>query len=630
MRSLFRRIPCALAAVLLLTGAATAQSLEYEGDYSQGKLSWGKFKHVFLETEVPVANLQNSPRLDELLRDGELYLSLADAIALAIENNLDIEVARYGPRIADTDILRAKAGAQLRGVQTQIGSLSTGTSAAGGAGGRGGDLSGIEGRAGGGGAGGAAVGDASTFFGSAIPNLDYTLQGSLDYAHSSNPQSNAIVAGQNVFVTDASNSFIGLSKGLLTGTRVSLNWANRFAETNSPNQILNPSLRSNLSLQIRQSLLQGFGKSVNSRNILVARNNRTVSDLAFKAQLITTIAQVQRLYWDLVSFRSDVDSRREDLRLSEKLLDDNQKRVEIGTLAPIEIVRAEAEVAARQQDLTLAETRVQQQEEILKNALSKNGLGSPSLMEARIRPTDQIQIPDSEQVRPVQDLMQEALQRRPEMEQARLRLENRDIQVKGVKNALRPTLDIVADVTNNGLAGRENALAGGRFTPDPFFIGNLLSTTGQIFRRNFPDYSIGVQFRMPLNNRQAQADMTATMLERRQADLQMRQQENSIQLGVKNALIALTQARAQYNASVKARELQEQTLEAEQKKFDLGASTIFLVVQAQRDLALSRSNEIAAQNTYVKAKLSLDEAVGRTLEVNDIVLEQAFAGRVGR
>ncbi len=397
----------------------------------------------------------------------------------------------------------------------------------------------------------------------------------------------------------------------------------------------NPSLASNIGISFRQPLWQGFGRSLNARNITVAKNNREVSDLAFKQQVIQTVAGIQGLYWDLVTFIADVRAREEDLRLSRKLYDDNKRRVEIGTLAPIEIVRAEAEVAARERDLTLAVTRVQQQETIIKNAISKNGLASPSLLDAEIVPTDHIEIPALEEIQPIQDLMTMALQTRPEIVQSRIRLQNTDINLKGVRNGMMPQIDFVADVANNGLSGQQNLnflpIPGQAAPPTPeFFLGGLGNTLSQVFRRYFPDYQIGVQLSVPLKNRRAQADMAAGLLEKRQAEIRLRQSENGIRQEVKNATIRLQQARAQFASAEKSRVLQERTLDAEQKKFNLGASTIYNVVLAQRDLALARTQEITALNSYVQAKIELNRSTGQTLQINSISIDDAYSGNVSK
>ncbi len=631
-----KRIVFVLAGLMAVQSQGLSQfKLQSGTDYSDGIQAWPNFTKVFKNPVVGEPNMANSPRLDQLIAGGRLYLSLNDALALAIENNLDIASARYGPKLADTDILRAKSGAQLRGVQTQITNLSTATSVAGGGGGgRGGDATGITGRAGGAGGGVAAVGDASSFFGTNVPNLDPTLTGGIDWGHFSNPQTSNFVTGTNTFINETSNSSLAFRKNFLTGSSLSLTWANRLSETNSQRANFNPSLRSNLTFGFRQRLLQGFGLAVNSRNITVSKNNREVSDLAFEQQVVETTTRVENLYWDLVSFRADVEGREEDLRLSKRLYQDNKRRVEIGTLAPIEIVRAEAEVASREQDLALAVTRVQLQETLLKNAISTNGLASPSLLLVEIVPTDTIQVPEKEQIQPIQDLMTLALRSRPEMTQSRIQMHNRDISLKGIRNAMLPQVDLVADVTNNGLAGQINndfnGLPGQNNAVSGFFLGGLGTSVTQLFRRNFPDYSIGIQMTIPLKNRRAQADMTATLLERRQAQIRLRQQENAIRAEVNNAVIGVQQTRAIYRAARQTRILQEKTLHAEQRKFDLGVSTIFLVVQAQRDLALARSGEITSQNNYVKSRVELARVTGQALTANNISVNEAYQGTVSK
>jgi outer membrane protein len=261
-------------------------------------------------------------------------------------------------------------------------------------------------------------------------------------------------------------------------------------------------------------------------------------------------------------------------------------------------------------------------------------MASPSLMSSRIIPTDSIQVPGFEDLGPIEELMQQAISNRPDIEQSRIQLGNRDVNLKAIRNARLPQLSASLDFTNNGLAGRINDLfvpsPGQTVVPDDFFLGGLSQALGQVLARNFPDYQFGLNLSIPLRNRQAQADLAATMLERRQAEVRLRQSENGVRVEVQNAVIGVEQARARYQTVVKSLELQERTLEAEQKKFDLGASTIFLVVQAQRDLALARSAEIAAMNNYVIAKIEIERATGATLNANNISVAEAIAGVVSR
>lgn len=595
--------------------------------------------------EEPPVNLANSDRLDSLLRAGKIYLSLQDAIALALENNLDIELSRYGPRIADADILRAEAGGLLRGVPTSVTTgpqsavaQATGTAGGAAAGGAG---------AGGGGGGGGGVTTAGaaiiTTTGTALPNLDPVVASQFSWGHRTIPQTNSFTTGTNSLVLTNGAANFNVRKGFLTGTSLEFGWNNSTLQTNSGRSDFNPSISGNFSLTVTQRLLQGFGVAVNNRNIRIAKNDRRVSNLVFQQQVITTVAAIVALYWDLVSFNEEVNVKRQALTLAEKLYNDNKKQVEIGTLAPIEIVRAEAEVARSRQELTNAETRVLQQETIIKNALSRTGVASPLVSDARIVPTDRIRMPDVEPIEPVQDLVARALEGRPELAQTRILVENTKIGLQGSKSALRPSLDFFANVQNNGLAGQLNDLpippipgASGFISQrdpnsvDPFFIGGFGTMLSQMFRRNFPDYAVGIQLSIPLRNRAARADMIRDQLSLRQQEIRQQQLINQIRVDVTNALIGVQQARAGYQAAMKARVLQEQTLDAEEKKYALGASTIFFVIQAQRDLAQARSAEVASLSAYSKSKVELDRATGQILEVYNISIGEAMQGKVSR
>ncbi|MGH9658081.1 MAG: TolC family protein [Bryobacteraceae bacterium] len=578
----------------------------------------------------PVAplHLGNSNRIESLLRAGILYLSLQDTIALALENNLDIELQRWSAQIADANILRAKSGGLLRGVPPSVQQGPTGAPSQ-----RGQDT-GITGSAASQVRDAGGAGTIISQTGSVIPNLDPGITGFLRWGHFTNPQTSAFVSGTNTLVNRSDLTNFSIQQGFLTGTTVTLGLSNSHLSSTSLRSELNPSTNSSLNLQITQKLLEGFGVATNSRNIRVAKNNREVSDLLFKQQVITTVSAIINLYWDLVSFNEDVKVRQQALDLNRKLLDDNKKQVEIGTLAPIEIVRAEAEVANAEQDMTLAQTRVLQQETILKNALSRTGVASPAIADARIIPTDRIRVPEKERIEPVQDMIATALSARPEIAQRRIQLENDKISLQGSKSQLRPQLDAIVTVANNALAGQVSdlplpALSGPRVVPG-FFVGGYGTVLSQLFARNFPDYSLGFSLNIPLRNRSAQADMAIDQLNVRQREIALQQTENSIRVDVHNALIAVQQSRAAYQASVKTRVFREQTLDAEQKKYALGASTIFNVILVQRDLAAAQSAEVATLSSYSKARVQLDMSTGQTLGSNNISIEEAFRGRVAR
>lgn len=633
--------PLAVCCAILLVAQSLSAQAPLAGSSSQGHRFTGIANPYRYEELAPV-DLANSGRLEALLRAGKLYLSLQDAIALALENNLDVALQRYGPLGASANLLRAQAGGLLRGVPTAVQTATvsalaqaTGTAGTGGGGG---------GAAVSGGGDSGAGGTIITATGTTIPTLDPAAFLQTSWGHRTTPQSNSFNTGTTALITRNDVANFGIQKGFLFGTVVSFAWNNSKLRTNAGRSDFNPSMTGSFGLSITQPVLQGFGLAVNSRNIHIAQNNQRVSDLAFKLQVISTTSAIIAAYWDLVSFNENVKVRQQALALAQRLYEDNKKQVEIGTLAPIEIVRAEAEMASAQQALTQAESQLLQQETLVKNALSRTGVASPSLADARIVTTDQIRVPEVEPIQPVQDLTAKAMESRPELAQTRIQIDNTKLGLKGTQSQLRPSLNVVANFQNNGLVGQVNTLPippiqGAAPGPpqyrdpnvvSPFFLGAYGKLLSQLFARNFPDYSIGFQLSVPLRNRSARADMVLDQLTLRQQELRQQQQVNQIRADVRNALIAVQQASIAHQAAVKARVLQEQTLDAEQKKYALGASTIFFVIQAQRDLAQARSAEVAAASVYAKARVQLDMATGQTLDVNSIVLDEAVRGRVSR
>lgn len=611
-------------------------------DFSRNQGSWVTgLKRNYTPRNVPPVNFANTNRLDQLMRAGRIYLSLQDAIALTLENNLDIEYARYGIPIAESDQLRASAGQLLRGLNTTViqgpSSASSGvlaganalgnTGTSNGAGSQGGILSGVS----------------VQLAGAAIPNLDPTLYFQEQRFHTTQPLTSTRVTGTSELVTSSNSPVFGIQKGFLTGTTLGFQMSNNWVNQNSPSNDFNPSIASTASLQVSQNLLQGFGMGVNSRAIKVARNNRKVSELVFKQQVITTVSNVIGLYWDLVSLNQNLKVKQQALELNRKLYEDNKKRADLGAIAPIDIVQAEAEVAAAQGDVTTAETQVLQQEMIVKSVLSKSGVDSLAVIDARVVPTDVIRLPEKEPVRPVQDLVSEAMADRPEVEQSRINLENSRINLKGTKSALLPQLNVYGVLQNHGLAGNLNTIpypagflppgsgfVSGSGNPNAFFLGGYGTVLSQLFSRNFPDYGVGFNFQMPLRNRSAQADLIRDELNLRQQQINDHQLQNNIKLNVVNARIALEQARSAYQTAVKARVLQEQTLNGATRKYQLGTSSFLDVVLVQRDLVTRQSAEVAALNTYVKARTTLEAMTGEVLKEHEISIDEALAGKVNR
>lgn len=616
-----RLLTCRVVVVCVLLAACAAAQTEIRVDPATGGPDWLAFAtRPYQPRVVPEIRLSNSPRLQSLIRAGNLYLAAQDVVALAIENNVDIEVQRYGPLLAREVLRRARAGGALRNVGLPVAAGPQSVS-----------LQGVSVNTGGAalttGAGVGSGGGIVTQLGPIIPALDPTFLLFGNFQHATTPQSNTVLTGTTALVQNTRTFQAQYAQNWDFGMTTQLGYSSNYASFNSQFFNLNPFTSGALDFQVTQNFLQGFGRAVNARNIRVQKNNLKVSDLQFKQQVITTVSAALNLYWDLVAFNADVGSRQQAVSTAQQLFEDNKKQVEAGSLAEIEITRAEAQLYAARQDLVVAQTNLLQQETILKNALTRNGIAEAGLAAVHVVPLDKITIPATDEVRPVEDMIQEALGRRVEIQQAKINLESNQLNLVGIKSSLKPTLQGFAELTNNGLTGDLTQL--GALQPGVYYLaggyGNLL---GQIFRRNFPSYSAGFSLNIPLRNRAAQADYAASMLELRQNELNLRKNTNQIRVDVQNAVIGLEQARARYDAAAKSRGLSEQTLHADQRKYELGASTPFQVVQDQRDLAAAQSAEVQAMANYTHARIALEQALGTTLEVHSINVEDALRGAV--
>jgi outer membrane protein TolC len=588
-----------------------------------------RIERPYTPRQVPPINTTNTNRIEQLLRAGNLYLSLQDTIALALENNLDIAIQRYNPQIADANVMLAEAGGIARGVSTSVtaGPSSATVSASGTVPGANQNAVSQASAATSTAVGATAIQNS----GPSIPNLEPILTGGASWAHQTTPQSNTFITGTTSLIQRVDQTAFGFQKGFLTGTTVNLGLNNNGTTSNNPRNDINPLTQSSLGLTITQRLLQGFGPSINSRQIHIARNNREVSDLTFKLQVETTVAAIASLYWNLVALNEQVKVAQEAVAAAQRLYEDNKRQVEVGTMAPIEVTRAEAQIAAGEQQLTLARMQVLQQETILKTALSRTGVASPSIQDAHIIPTDVIRVPDVEPISPIQDLTAMALSSRPELAQSRIQIQNQTLTIKGSRNALLPSLDAFVNVSNSALAGEPSTLppaVGQIRNNNSFFIGGYGTVLSQIFARNFPNYSAGFNLSIPIRNKAAQAQAINDQLTLRQQQLGLQRLENNVRVDVQNAVIGLTQARAQLASATKQRILQAQTLDAEQKKLALGASTIYNVIQDQQALTLAESNEVTARASYARAKVELDRSTGQILVNNDISLDEAFRGVV--
>ncbi len=605
---------------LFFAAGAAAQS-EISVQPATGGLGW--LTHPYQPRNIPPIRLANSPRLDSLIRAGSLYLTAPDVVALAIENNIDVEVQRYGPLLAKEVLRRAQGGGALRSVGAAVAAGPQSVSLQGVSVNNSGSVALSSG------AGVSSGGGIVTQLGPNIPSLDPSLFALASFQHASIPQSNTFLTGTDALIQGTRALQLQYAQTWDFGFTMQWTYAYSHYHVNSSLFSLNPYSSGDLDLQITQNLLQGFGSAVNGRNIRVQRNNVKVSDLQFKQQVITTVAAALNLYWDLVAFAEDARARRQEVSTAQQLLEDNRRQVQIGALAEIEITRAEAQLYSSQQDLVVSQTNLQQQEIILKNALCRNGISAAGLDNIRIVPLDKIEVPASDEARALKDLIEEALGKRGEIAEAKLNIDSNEVNLVGIKNSLKPTLQAFAELTSNGLSGELTAL-GASQAGVSYLAGGYGTLLAEIARRNFPNYSAGLSLSIPLRNRAAQSDYATSQLELRQNQLNLRKNMNQVTVDVQNAVIGLQQARVRYDSATKSRQLQQETLAADQRRYALGAATVFQVIQDQRDLATSESSETQAMANYTHARIALDQALGTTLEVNHISLNEALEGQLSR
>jgi outer membrane protein TolC len=421
-----------------------------------------------------------------------------------------------------------------------------------------------------------------------------------------------------------------LQEGFLSGGAVTLSYSNHYLNENTPTDVLNPSEAPNLSISFQHYLLQGFGVAVNSRTITVSKINLSTSFLNFKTQVIGTVSNVLSVYYSLVADSEDIKAKQGALESARKFYEDNKKQVQIGTLSPLDVTTAESQVASTERDLVDSQTAFQQQELQLKNLISRTGGAEPVLADVHIIPVDRIVMPERDDFPPLKDMLQRALANRSDLAAERASLHGTEVSALGTRNGVLPVLVPFGAESQAGLAGTPHTLSFGRYseTADPYFVGGVGNALGQVFRRNFPTERVGVYFQASLQNRQAQADYGIDQLQLRQQQLTTAKDFNQVAVDVSNYVVALQQARARYEAAVKNRVLDEQLLDAEQKKFALGASTPYNVIQQQRDLAAARATEISTLASYSDARIALDQTLGTTLETNHISIDEVRSGKI--
>src|SRR5580704_7416622 len=551
-------------------------------DYSVPRSAFPRVLQPYETQQVPQPNLGNSPRIDSLMKDGKIYLSIDDAIALALENNLDLDIARYNLNIAEADLLRARSGASILGVNTGIVQNTPG----GGVGGLGGTVgSGTGGTtvaAGGAGTGTNGLVSSTLGIGAPITSFDPQLTGTLQL-DKNDTESVSVFSPVPIVAQNTYTSNFGYTQGFEWGGALTGGFNNSHLTTNNPTSLLTPQLGSNFQFRFTQNLLQGFGFLPNTRFIRIARNNREISDVAFRLQVITTVDQIENMYWDLVYAYENVRVQQESLTYAQKALDDSKRQAQVGTVPPIQVVSAQSTVATDQQNLIVAQNNLQLQQLLTKNALSRS-IEDPVLAEADVIPTSGMQIPQEEAAVPVQDLINDALQHRAELVESRIDLNTRDISNKAVRNALLPTLDAYAYYGGSGIGGNialPQCTGTVTFecyttTPPPFANANSVGYGGtlhQLVNATAPDKGIGLTLNIPIRNRLAQSNQVRGELEYRQAQVREHQLENQVRIEVRNAQFDVKQNRASVQSAQSAVDLARQTLDADQQKLKVGLTT---------------------------------------------------------
>ena len=599
---------------------AQGRTLSLAPDYSIGK-SWFPRTLPYTALSVPAPMLTNSPRIDQLIQNGKLMLSLDDAISLALENNMDIAVQRFTPWLDEANLLRAKSGVNGR---LAFDPVVTGT--------------GYISQAG-------------------VPINNPFLAGVGTPATTNFPAAPNLISHNGV-------ANLTYTQGFAAGTQFQMTFDNNRSSSNFAANLFDPYAQSTLSVQITQPLFNGFGKLPNTRYIIEAKNTVQVGESQFAQQVINTVTQVSNDYWELVYAGENVKVEQATVAVDQQLYENNQKQLQIGTMAPLDVITAESQLASDQQALVQAQTTQLQDETTLLVAITKDPLAMP-LSGVEIVPTTPISTPSIIENIPLQDAVREAWQKRPELQQASLNLKNAAVEVKATKNELLPTVNLFGLFQQTGIAGVSHTTISipNGFVPspnepilfadgsqatlgtpaEPIFVGNetfntvkiphvggLLDTWSSMIHNNYPTYEAGINLTLPIRNRSAQADNAQAALAERQQEVQYRQTQNTIVLNVRQALIALTQDRAAVTAAEKAETLAAQTLDDEQKKYALGSSTSYNVVLRSRDLTAAQGTLLRDRINLIEADVNFNQAMGRTLDVNHITLTDARSGKTYR
>ena len=587
------------------------------------------FAQPYLAPTVPPIRVGNSPRLQALVRAGTLYLTAQDAIALALENNIDIESSRYNPLITEWQLTRAQAGGALPGVPSgasQAGSVASGQGVAGSQ-----TAAGVA-APGGSSTGGRSSNATVSQIGPVTQNLDPIVQENTTVSHISSPQPDAAQSEVAALTQNTRAYTANVQQGFLTGGLATVSYTDHYLKENAPSDVLNPSVAPSVSISVQHNLLRGFGIAANARTITVSRMNLNITELNFKNEVSGVVSQVLSSYYNLAGAYEDLRSKRSALETAQTFVGNVNRQIELGAVSPTDLITAETQAASAGQAVSDSDTTLRQQELSLKNLISRTGVADPILASVRIVPIDSIEVPAADDLLPVDQLVRQALDSRPDLAAELASEKTNEVTALGTKNGILPTLQALALESQSGLSGKAQTvtLEGFTFSADPRFVGGIGNALGQVFRRNFATEIGGVFFQEPLRNRQAQADYAIDLLTLRQTQLNNRKDLNQVEVDVRNGVVALQQARARYEAAIRNRTLQQQLFDAEREKFQLGSSTPYNVTLQQRDLIAAQSTALSAMVAYRGARVSLDQTLGKTLEANHVTIDEAKRGRVAR
>jgi outer membrane protein len=583
----------------------------------------------YLPVTVPPVRLANSGRLANLVRAGMLYLTAQDAIALALENNIDVEVSRYNSFISEWNLERAQAGGALPGVPSsasQAGSVASGQGVSGSQAAAGVTTPGVTS------APGRGSNATISQIGPVTPNLDPIVQETTTFSHTSSPQPDS-VQSEVASLIQSTHVYTGsYQQGILSGGIVTASFSEHYLNENSPTDVLNPTVAPSLSLSVQYNLLRGFGNAVNGRTITVARMNLNTTELNFKNQVIGLVSQVLNAYNNLAGDYEDLRAKRSASETAQTFVNDVKRQIEIGSVAPSDLIAAQTQAVSSAQAVTDSDATLQQQELTLKNLISRTGAADPVLASVRVVPVDSIAIPAADDLVPIDQMVRQAIAHRPDLAAELANEKASEINTLGTKNGILPTLQAVGVESHAGLAGTPKTVDIDGFvdTADPRFKGGIGNALGQLFRRDFATDIAGVFYQEPIRNRQAQADYAIDLLTLRQTQLNNRKDLSQVEVDVHNGVVALQQARARWEAALRNRTLQQELFDAEQRRFRLGASTPYNVALQQRDLVSAQSAVVGATVAYSSARVALDQTLGTTLEANHINMEEAKSGKVAR